>query len=218
MAIVPQDPVIFSGTVRYNLDPGDIHSDEEIWSALQRCSMADAIRTLGDDGAAANDAKDAPLKDGQRGRQTGGVKVGDFVRVGKGLGLMALVSDKGDNFSAGERQLLCMGRALLQKARVLMLDEATAAVDPETDAAIQDTIRSEFQDTTTLTIAHRLHTIIDTDRVMVFDKGKLAEFDSPHTLLQRGATNSIFASLVAETGAASARKLAQVADAARTRD
>jgi ATP-binding cassette subfamily C (CFTR/MRP) protein 4 len=205
MAIVPQDPVIFSGTVRYNLDPGDIHTDDEIWSALQRCSMAEAIKSLGADET--GDTKELPT-DGN-GTSSGVLPLG-------ASGLLVPVSDKGDNFSAGERQLLCMGRALLQNARVLMLDEATAAVDPETDAAIQATIRTEFKETTTLTIAHRLHTIIDTDRVMVFDKGRLVEFDSPHALLQQGG-NSIFASLVAETGTSSAQKLTRVAQAAHAK-
>jgi ATP-binding cassette, subfamily C (CFTR/MRP), member 1 len=99
---------------------------------------------------------------------------------------------------AGQKQLLCLARALLRKSKILVLDEATAAVDMETDDLIQQTIRSEFKDCTIMTIAHRLNTIIDYDRVLVMDKGEVAEFDSPQTLLAN--TNSIFYSMAKEAG------------------
>jgi ABC-type multidrug transport system fused ATPase/permease subunit len=104
------------------------------------------------------------------------------------------VEDNGNNFSVGQRQLLCISRALLSKARVIIMDEATAAVDVETDAAIQKTIREEFAYATCLTVAHRLNTILDSDKVMVMDKGKVIEYDSPQRLLAN--PHSSFFSLV----------------------
>jgi ABC-type multidrug transport system fused ATPase/permease subunit len=104
------------------------------------------------------------------------------------------VDDNGSNFSVGQRQLLCISRALLSKARIIIMDEATAAVDVETDAAIQKTIREEFAYATCLTVAHRLNTILDSDKVMVMDKGKVIEYDSPQKLLSN--PQSSFYSLV----------------------
>lgn len=108
------------------------------------------------------------------------------------------MSEGGDNLSIGQRQLVCLARALLRRTNVLVLDEATAAVDLETDALIQATIRQEFQHCTVLTIAHRLHTILDSDRVLVLDGGKVAEFDSPKALLANN--QSIFHSLAKDAG------------------
>lgn len=97
--------------------------------------------------------------------------------------LSYVVAENGENLSVGQRQLICLTRALLRHTRILVLDEATASVDLETDSLIQNTIRKEFVGSTILTIAHRLHTILDYDRVLVLDQGKLVEFDSPRTLL-----------------------------------
>ncbi len=156
LTIIPQDPVLFSGTLRINLDPFNVHSDEAIWNALELAHLRDFATTLGD-------------------------------------GLSHEVSEGGENLSVGQRQLLCLARALLRKTKVLILDEATAAVDLETDDLIQATIRKEFRGCTVLTIAHRLNTILDYDRIMVLDKGLIKEFAAPQDLL--ADTQSIFYSM-----------------------
>uniref|UniRef100_M4B260 Uncharacterized protein n=1 Tax=Hyaloperonospora arabidopsidis (strain Emoy2) TaxID=559515 RepID=M4B260_HYAAE len=144
IAIIPQDPVLFSGTVRSNLDPFDKFSDDEIWMSIKRASLQNAVTSLD-----------------------------------------TAVDEKGSNFSVGERQLLSIARALLKRARVILMDEATASVDPETDRQIQQSIREEFRDCTTLTIAHRINTILDSDRILVMEKGSVAEFGSPAELQRK---------------------------------
>lgn len=109
----------------------------------------------------------------------------------------------------GQRQLLCIGRALVNDAKILVMDEATASVDNETDRLIQETVRKEFKDKTVLTIAHRLNTIMDSDKILVMDAGRVAEFDSPLNLLQN--PSSLFSSLVNDTGERSAKQLRQLA-------
>lgn len=148
LTIIPQDPVLFSGTLRMNLDPFETFSDEEIWRVLELSHLKEYV---------------------------GGLQEG----------LTHEVSEGGENLSIGQRQLLCLARALLRKSRILILDEATAAVDLETDNLIQKTIRREFSHCTVLTIAHRLHSILDSSRVMVLDAGKIVEFDSPSTLFNK---------------------------------
>ncbi|KAG7197439.1 hypothetical protein KM043_013293 [Ampulex compressa] len=147
LTIIPQDPVLFSGNLRINLDPFERHTDEEVWRALEHAHLKTFIKSLPS-------------------------------------GLLHEVSEGGDNLSVGQRQLICLARALLRKTKVLILDEATAAVDLETDDLIQTTIRQEFKDCTVLTIAHRLNTILDSDRVIVLDKGLIIEYDKPETLLR----------------------------------
>ena len=161
ITIIPQDPVLFSGSLRMNLDPFNESTDDQIWSALKLSHLYDFI---------------VGLKDG----------------------ISFAISEGGENLSVGQRQLVCLARALLKKSKILVLDEATAAVDPETDELIQNTIRSEFVDCTILTIAHRINTIIDYDRIIVLDKGRLAEFDTIPNLLQD--QQGIFYSLVQEAG------------------
>ncbi|XP_052069136.1 multidrug resistance-associated protein 1-like [Mytilus californianus] len=168
ITIIPQDPVLFSGTMRMNLDPFDEYSNEDIWTALNHAHLKTFV--LG-------------LKDG----------------------LDHQCSEGGDNLSfalviehVGQRQLICLARALLRKTRILVLDEATAAVDLETDDLIQTTIRTEFADCTILTIAHRLNTIMDYTRIMVLDCGQIREFDSPTNLLLD--KNSIFYGMAKDAG------------------
>uniref|UniRef100_A0AAQ6AG73 Multidrug resistance-associated protein 1 n=1 Tax=Amphiprion ocellaris TaxID=80972 RepID=A0AAQ6AG73_AMPOC len=151
ITIIPQDPVLFSGSLRMNLDPFDSYSDEEVWRALEFSHLKSFVSGLPDK-------------------------------------LSHECSEGGENLSVGQRQLLCLARALLRKTKILVLDEATAAVDMETDNLIQSTIRSQFEDCTVLTIAHRLNTIMDYTRVLVLDKGEMSEFDSPSSLIRQRGT------------------------------
>uniref|UniRef100_A0A3Q3DWN2 Multidrug resistance-associated protein 1 n=1 Tax=Hippocampus comes TaxID=109280 RepID=A0A3Q3DWN2_HIPCM len=151
ITIIPQDPVLFSGTLRMNLDPFESYSDEDIWRSLEFSHLKNFVSGLPDK-------------------------------------LNHECSEGGENLSVGQRQLLCLARALLRKTKILVLDEATAAVDMETDNLIQTTIRSQFEDCTVLTIAHRLNTIMDYTRVLVLERGEMVEFDSPANLLaQKGS-------------------------------
>lgn len=119
------------------------------------------------------------------------------------------MAEGGSNFSVGQRQLVCLARAVIRKNKILVLDEATANVDPHTDGLIQTTIRRKFGDCTVLTIAHRLHTIMDSDKVLVMDAGKAVEFDHPHVLMQN--SEGSFSTLVNQTGRAMAENLQTVA-------
>ena len=145
-------------------------------------------------------------------------KVGMLEVVDELGGLSCTVAEYGENFSVGQRQLVCLARAMLRRTKLLLMDEATASIDFKTDQMIQDLIRTEFADCTTLTVAHRLNTIIDSDRVLVLDDGRVSQFDSPHNLLTaelgEGADRNIFRSLVEETGTASATALTEQAAAA----
>ncbi|KAH9499735.1 Multidrug resistance-associated protein 1 [Bulinus truncatus] len=161
LTILPQEPVIFSGTLRMNLDPFDRHGDTEIWDALEHAYLKNFVE---------------------------GLPQGLNYECGEG----------GSNLSVGQRQLVCLARTLLRKTKILVLDEATAAVDFETDELIQKTIRSEFKESTVLTIAHRLNTILDYDRVMVLDQGYIREFNSPNILLSD--KTSIFYSMAKDAG------------------
>uniref|UniRef100_W8B7T4 Putative multidrug resistance-associated protein lethal(2)03659 n=1 Tax=Ceratitis capitata TaxID=7213 RepID=W8B7T4_CERCA len=173
VSIIPQDPVLFSGTLRYNLDPLEEKSDEELWRAL-------------DD-----------------------VKLKSYVSSLEG-GLNCRMHDGGSNFSMGQRQLVCMARAILRHNKLLIMDEATANVDPETDMLIQETIHTNFRHCTVLTIAHRLNTVMDNDKVMVIDAGQLVEFDHPHILLRD--TNGFLYKLVKNTGRFSSEILHHIAE------
>uniref|UniRef100_A0A672TU44 Multidrug resistance-associated protein 1-like n=1 Tax=Strigops habroptila TaxID=2489341 RepID=A0A672TU44_STRHB len=158
--IIPQDPILFSGTLQSNLDPLGKHSDLELWEVLELCHLKDFVQSL-------------PKK------------------------LLHEISEGGENLSVGQRQLVCLARALLRKTKILVLDEATASVDMETDNLVQSTIKREFHNCTILTIAHRLHTVMDSERVLVLDTGRILEYDTPHNLLQR---KGAFSEMVAEAG------------------
>ncbi|XP_062546104.1 multidrug resistance-associated protein 1 isoform X7 [Armigeres subalbatus] len=161
LTIIPQDPVLFSGTLRINLDPFNIHKDDDVWKALEHAHLKSFVKGLT-------------------------------------AGINHEVSEGGENLSVGQRQLICLARALLRKTKVLILDEATAAVDLETDDLIQRTIRTEFKDCTVLTIAHRLNTIMDSDKVIVLDRGQISEFAAPSELLQN--KSSAFYSMAKDAG------------------
>ncbi|XP_052058941.1 ATP-binding cassette sub-family C member 5-like [Mytilus californianus] len=145
LAIIPQDPVLFVGTIRYNLDPFQEHKDSDLWEALEKCRIKDTIAAL----------------DSQ---------------------LDSTVVENGENFSVGERQLMCLARALLRHSKILILDEATAAIDTKTDSFVQTTIKEAFSDCTMLIIAHRLNTVLSCNRILVMEDGQVVEYDSPSSL------------------------------------
>ncbi len=157
IGIIPQNPVLFSGTIRSNIDPFGKFSNNEIWRALEQCRLKDSVESM----------------PGQ---------------------LDATVSEYGQNLSSGMRQMLVLGRALLRQCRILLLDEATSSVDYETDQEIQRTLREAFIDCTVLTIAHRINTITDSDKILVMNDGVAAEFAPPHELLED--QNSLFSQII----------------------
>nr|CAD7434431.1 unnamed protein product [Timema monikensis] len=173
ISIIPQEPVLFSASLRENLDPFNSYKDDSLWNALEEVELKEAVNTLG-----------------------------------------MPVSVGGSNFSSGQRQLICLARAILRNNKILVLDEATANVDPQTDALIQSTIRRKFADCTVLTIAHRLNTIMDSDRVLVMDAGTMVEFGHPYLLLQN--SEGYFYKMVEETGNLMAEQLHQIAKQAYT--
>ncbi|KAH8412635.1 hypothetical protein KR009_003917, partial [Drosophila setifemur] len=173
ISIIPQEPVLFSGTMRYNLDPFDEYSDDKLWRSLEEVKLKDVVADLPS-------------------------------------GLQTNISEGGTNFSVGQRQLVCLARAILRENRILVMDEATANVDPQTDALIQTTIRNKFKDCTVLTIAHRLHTIMDSDKVLVMEAGEAVEFGSPYELLTE-SESKVFHGMVMQMGQATYESLLKVA-------
>ncbi|ORX67697.1 hypothetical protein BCR32DRAFT_330237 [Anaeromyces robustus] len=182
ISIIPQDPTLFSGTIRFNMDPFNEHTDEEIWKALENAGLKQSISELEN-------------------------KLESEVRA------------NGENFSVGQRQLLCLARAMVRDSPILVMDEATASVDIETDSIIQKALRTKFSRVTVLTIAHRLNTIIDYDKILVLNKGEILEYDTPKNLLfetnENGelvpTTKTEFSKLVDETGPINAALLRQTA-------
>ena len=178
ISIIPQEPVLFSGTMRYNLDPFGEYADEKLWNALEEVKLKELISEMP-------------------------------------AGLNSKISEGGSNFSVGQRQLVCLARAILRENKVLLMDEATANVDPQTDALIQKTIRQKFADCTVLTIAHRLNTVMDSDRILVMDAGRCVEFASPHELLNNTSESKIFYNMVKETGKSTFETLRKIAEEVR---
>ncbi|XP_037363447.1 multidrug resistance-associated protein 1 isoform X2 [Talpa occidentalis] len=160
ITIIPQDPILFSGSLRMNLDPFNQYSDEDVWTSLELAHLKDFVSTLPDK-------------------------------------LNHECAEGGENLSVGQRQLVCLARALLRKTKILVLDEATAAVDLEMDNLIQSAIRTQFENCTVLTIAHRLNTIMDYTRVIVLDKGEIREYGTPTELLQQ---RGLFYSMAKDAG------------------
>ncbi|CAJ0581901.1 unnamed protein product, partial [Mesorhabditis spiculigera] len=157
ISIIPQEPILFSGSFRFNMDPFERYTDDQIWAALETCQLKNYVTNL-------------------PGR------------------LEEQITEGGSNMSVGQRQLVCLGRALLRGGKILVLDEATAACDVQTDALVQRAVRDNFPDSTVIAIAHRLDTIEDYDRILVMDGGQLKEFDTPKALLDN--PHSLYRSLV----------------------
>ena len=149
MAVITQDPVLFGGTLKRNIDPFSEYSDQDLWTALEEVQLKTLVAELPEQ-------------------------------------LEFKLKECGTNLSVGERQLVCLARALVQKSKIIIMDEATANVDFKTDRLIQEVIRDKFKDSTVITIAHRLNTIMDYDKVLVLDGGRVMEFDKPDVLIRKG--------------------------------
>ncbi|GME71401.1 unnamed protein product [Ambrosiozyma monospora] len=180
--IIPQDPTLFTGTIRTNLDMFDEYADLQLFEALRRVNLITA-----EDYQLLIDANGKLEQDSD-----------EVENPNKFLKLDFEITENGGNLSQGERQLICLARSLLKSPKILLLDEATASIDYQTDALIQKTIREEFSSTTILTIAHRLKTIIDYDKILVLDKGRVADYDHPYNLLNKD--ESIFKSMCEDSG------------------
>ena len=172
LSFIPQDPVLFSGTLRKNLDPFEEQTDMDLWRALEEVQLKADIESLDD-------------------------------------GLHTKMAEGGTNFSVGQRQLVCLARAIIRRNKILIVDEATANVDLKTDKLIQATIRDRFRHCTVLTVAHRLNTVMDSDRILVLDQGKIMEFDEPYILLQK--EDGHLTKMVLEAGKTEAGKLIEMA-------
>ena len=173
ISVIPQDPFLFSGTLKYNMDPFGEFSEAEIWTALDKAFMKTMVESLTHQ-------------------------------------LLANVEEDGLNFSTGERQLLCLARAILRQNKIILIDEATANVDMHTDVLVQRAIRTHFSDCSVLTVAHRIETIIDSDRIIVVDKGSIVESDVPYILLQN--EDSYLSKLVRQLEASTQSSLRDVAE------
>lgn len=198
LAIIPQDPVLFFGTVRSNLDPFGEYSDKDLYNALARVQLISSTSN-GDEILTSRTATPRhPGSTGATTSETATATANDNANIFLSLG--ATISEGGLNISQGQRQLLCLARAIVARPKIMVLDEATSAVDIETDALIQTSIRAEFgrNATTLLVIAHRLSTIADFDRILVLDAGKVVEFGSPKDLMV--IKSGVFKNLVDNSG------------------
>ncbi|KAK3227972.1 hypothetical protein Dsin_007834 [Dipteronia sinensis] len=178
LAIIPQDPTLFSGSVRFNLDPLSQYTDHEIWEVLGKCHLREAIQEK------------------EEGLDSLGEKVAKICNLlyYKTNKILVAVMEGGSNWSVGQRQLFCLGRAILKRSRILVLDEATASIDNATDSILQKTIRREFADSTVLTVAHRIPTVMDCNAVIAVSDGELVEYDEPVKLINK--EGSLFGQLV----------------------
>nr|XP_039260104.1 multidrug resistance-associated protein 4-like [Styela clava] len=165
LSIIPQDPILFTGTMRRNIDPFNNYSDEDLWNALEQVQLKEFVESF-------------PMR------------------------LNTEIVESGSNLSVGQRQLVCLARAVLRKSKILVIDEATANVDIRTDRLIQETIRRKFKQCTVITIAHRINTIIDSDKILVLEEGQVKEFDKPSVLLQKW--DGLFAGIVKSAGLSTA--------------
>lgn len=190
LAIIPQDPVLFSGTVRSNLDPFNHQTDAALRESLER------VHLVGDSNSTSGTATPAP--EASSSSTTGAGIQNKNTNIFKNLD--SQISEGGLNLSQGQRQLLCLARAIVSRPRVMVLDEATSAVDMHTDALIQRSIREEFTDATLLVIAHRLSTIADFDRILVLSDGKVAEYGTPRELWEKDGGSGVFRGMCEESG------------------
>lgn len=147
ISIIPQDPILFTGTFRENIDPKNIYTDEHIWEVIDRCRIKEFVPTL-----------------------------------------ETFIENSGAKYSSGQKQLVCLARAAIAKCKILVLDEATANMDHETDKLLISVVDDIFADCTVITIAHRLHSILKCDRVIVLDQGNIIEFENPKVLMERKGT------------------------------
>lgn len=196
ITIVPQDPTLFTGTIRTNLDPFNLFTDEEIFTTLRQVQLIGPATSAACSPHSTPEAADTPMgtatpassqtlqasEDNELGLSRELTNTRD--NVNPFTNLSSPIAESGLNLSQGQRQLLCLARALLKAPRVLIMDEATASIDYATDSKIQETLRA-IKDSTIITIAHRLQTIIDYDKVLVLDQGEVIEFDTPWGLLSK---------------------------------
>ena len=188
LAIIPQDPVLFSGTVRSNLDPFDNHSDSELYDSLSRVHLINSTGVTSHDEPNPTEPTSTTA--------TPPTPPDSNTNIFRSL--TSRISEGGLNLSQGQRQLLCLARAIVSRPKIMVLDEATSAVDMTTDVLIQRSIREDFQNSTLIVIAHRLSTIADFDKILVMSDGRQAEFDSPEYLL--GREEGVFRGMVEQSG------------------
>ena len=192
LTIIPQDPILFRGTLRFNLDPFNEHEDFDLWEALRRSHLIPAS-TVGLDGTATPKVSSSPAAKSPAGSIKDDASASTEIVDPSKITLDTVVKENGSNFSQGQRQLIALARALVRRSKIIVMDEATASVDFETDLKVQTTIREEMSEATIITIAHRIRTIADFDRVLVMDAGEIAEYDRPYTLMRK--EDSLFRSM-----------------------
>ena len=204
MSLIPQDPFLISGTVRSNIDPFDKHSDEKVLQTLHETAVYEILKSTIERSELGEDS-DKKLPGGQKLTSSEQTKKSTAqvqpLSIDKQI-LNFKIEESGSNLSQGQRQLICISRALINHPKILLMDEATSNIDTKTDALIQKLIREKFQNSTVMTIAHRLNTIIDYDKILFLKEGKIAEDDHPYTLMCKDSLDpdSYFRSLIMEGG------------------